>query len=392
MLARAHRRLARRPHVPRLAREVADQVHGRRLSAPRAMRAARRGAARPRARGLRRCPPPPSAPPTTSASTRRSQDGPRLRRRARPPRPVSGEQMIARRATWPSARRRRPRHAPAELRARDVPEERVDEAVAELEPIGFPLDLNPRPRRARSPAPASRTATSRSRRRRRGSDALIQALEARFGDADRGPAAAPRRLPARLRAALGRRPRLPGHDRPRRGRRSAARPTTSSCAAGSAPAPRSARPLFRRVPTEELDDAVDGLVGGWLDARATDESFRAFCDRIDRRRARGPRARAALEDRPRGATRMREREEAGSVSVRAHRRAGGRRARRSSSRARSREALLEWALERFSPRIAHLDRVPDRRRRAHRHGLRDRPERAGLLGRHRPPAGRRRSS
>src|SRR6202008_3239651 len=26
-----------------------------------------------------------------------------------------------------------------------------------------------------------------------------------------------------------------------------------------------ARPVFRRVPTEELEQAVDGLIGGWLD-------------------------------------------------------------------------------------------------------------------------------
>src|SRR5207244_11238501 len=40
-----------------------------------------------------------------------------------------------------------------------------------------------------------------------------------------------------------------------------------------------ARPVFRRVPTEELDAAVEGLVAGWLAARSPDESFRAFCDR-----------------------------------------------------------------------------------------------------------------
>ncbi len=40
-----------------------------------------------------------------------------------------------------------------------------------------------------------------------------------------------------------------------------------------------ARPVFRRVPTEELDAAVAGLVGGWLEARRPDESFRSFCDR-----------------------------------------------------------------------------------------------------------------
>jgi sulfite reductase beta subunit-like hemoprotein len=41
-----------------------------------------------------------------------------------------------------------------------------------------------------------------------------------------------------------------------------------------------ARPVFRRVPTEELDVAVDRLVAGWLAARRPDEDFRAFCDRM----------------------------------------------------------------------------------------------------------------
>jgi ferredoxin-nitrite reductase len=41
-----------------------------------------------------------------------------------------------------------------------------------------------------------------------------------------------------------------------------------------------ARPVFRRVPTEELDAAVEGLVGGWLRERVSDEGFRAFCDRL----------------------------------------------------------------------------------------------------------------
>jgi sulfite reductase beta subunit-like hemoprotein len=40
-----------------------------------------------------------------------------------------------------------------------------------------------------------------------------------------------------------------------------------------------ARPVFRRVPTEELDDAVVGLVGGWVGARQDGETFRSFCDR-----------------------------------------------------------------------------------------------------------------
>jgi ferredoxin-nitrite reductase len=40
-----------------------------------------------------------------------------------------------------------------------------------------------------------------------------------------------------------------------------------------------ARPVFKRVPTEELDGVVVGLVGGWVDARGDGETFRSFCDR-----------------------------------------------------------------------------------------------------------------
>jgi ferredoxin-nitrite reductase len=40
-----------------------------------------------------------------------------------------------------------------------------------------------------------------------------------------------------------------------------------------------ARAVFRRVPTEELDDVVVGLVRGWVAGRRADETFRAYCDR-----------------------------------------------------------------------------------------------------------------
>src|SRR5918996_2338485 len=41
-----------------------------------------------------------------------------------------------------------------------------------------------------------------------------------------------------------------------------------------------ARPVFRRVPAEELALAVEGLVGGWLESRRPGEAFRAFTDRL----------------------------------------------------------------------------------------------------------------
>ena len=41
-----------------------------------------------------------------------------------------------------------------------------------------------------------------------------------------------------------------------------------------------ARPLFRRIPSEELDRAVEGLVGGWVEGREPAESFAAFATRL----------------------------------------------------------------------------------------------------------------
>jgi ferredoxin-nitrite reductase len=46
------------------------------------------------------------------------------------------------------------------------------------------------------------------------------------------------------------------------------------------PAAQIATPLFRRVPSERLDGAVEGLVRGWLDGRADGESFAAFQRRL----------------------------------------------------------------------------------------------------------------
>jgi ferredoxin-nitrite reductase len=40
------------------------------------------------------------------------------------------------------------------------------------------------------------------------------------------------------------------------------------------------RPLFRRVPTEELDAAVEGLVRGWIEGRREGESFAAYSTRL----------------------------------------------------------------------------------------------------------------
>jgi len=39
------------------------------------------------------------------------------------------------------------------------------------------------------------------------------------------------------------------------------------------------RPVFRRVPTEELDETVELLIAAWLEGREHRESFRSYCDR-----------------------------------------------------------------------------------------------------------------
>jgi ferredoxin-nitrite reductase len=48
---------------------------------------------------------------------------------------------------------------------------------------------------------------------------------------------------------------------------------------GLGPEPAIGRSLFRRVPTDELDSAVEGLIAGWLERRADGESFSAFTRR-----------------------------------------------------------------------------------------------------------------
>jgi ferredoxin-nitrite reductase len=49
---------------------------------------------------------------------------------------------------------------------------------------------------------------------------------------------------------------------------------------GLAPEPAIGRPLFRRVASEKLEGAVEGLVRGWLDGRGDGESFTEFQRRL----------------------------------------------------------------------------------------------------------------
>ncbi len=160
----------------------------------------------------------------------------------------------------------------------NVPEERLDEIVDGLAAIGFPLDVNPV--RGRSIActgePHCNFSVTETKSRL---GRLIETLEARFGD----------RI-AELRLNLDGCPHACAQhwvgDLGFQG-------TTARDAAGArkqaydvfvrgglGPDAAIGRSLFRRVPTEALDDAVIGLVGGWLEQREPGERFTSFTRRM----------------------------------------------------------------------------------------------------------------
>ncbi len=158
-----------------------------------------------------------------------------------------------------------------------VPNESIDDAVAELERIGFPLDLNPV--RGNSIActgePHCNFSVAETKTRL---DRLIDHLEERFGTEI-----------AELRLHLDGCPHscaqhwvgdLGFQGTTSRDEGGVRRQAYDIFVRGSlGPAPAIGRPLFRRVPTGELDAAVEGLVAGWLEQRGPDEGFVAFTRR-----------------------------------------------------------------------------------------------------------------
>jgi len=158
-----------------------------------------------------------------------------------------------------------------------VPTAAVPEAVAELERIGFPLDVNPV--RGNSIACTGEphcnfsVAETKTRLGR-----LIDRLDERFGTQI-----------AELRLHLDGCPHacaqhwvgdIGFQGTTARDEGGARRQAYDIFVRGSlGPAPEIGRPLFRRVPTDELDTAVEGLIQGWLDKRVPGESFVSFARR-----------------------------------------------------------------------------------------------------------------
>jgi ferredoxin-nitrite reductase len=158
-----------------------------------------------------------------------------------------------------------------------VPDERVDEVVGRLGEIGFPLDVNSV--RASSIActgePHCNFSVTETKPRL---DSLVQHLETRFGDDIAGLKlhldGCPHACAQHWVGDLG----FQGTTvRDEQGKRRQAYDVFLR--GGLGPQAAIARPVFRRVPTEELDETVTQLVSGWLSARTDGESFRAFCDR-----------------------------------------------------------------------------------------------------------------
>jgi ferredoxin-nitrite reductase len=158
-----------------------------------------------------------------------------------------------------------------------VPEVALAETLAALAAIGFPVDAGPLQADAIACTgePHCNFAVTETKGRM---DGLLNLLEGRFGDEAAG-----------LRLHLDGCPHACAHHwvgdlgfqgttvRDEAGERHQA---YDVFVRGSLDRPAAiGRPLFRRVPTAELDDAVVGLVEGWIAGRGAGESFRSFCDR-----------------------------------------------------------------------------------------------------------------
>ena len=160
----------------------------------------------------------------------------------------------------------------------NVPAGRVDEVVAAVGEIGFPLDVNPL--RANAVGCTGEPFCNFSVTETKGRlGRLVEHLEGRFGTAI-----------ADLRLHLDGCPHACGQHwvgdlgfqgttaRDDGGKRRQAYDIIVRGALG--PDAAIGTPLFRRVPTEHLDGAVEGLVRGWLDARGDGERFPAFAARL----------------------------------------------------------------------------------------------------------------
>ncbi len=159
-----------------------------------------------------------------------------------------------------------------------VPTAEVDNAVAELARIGFPLDLNPV--RGNSIActgePHCNFSVTETKTRL---GRLIDFLDERFGndiaDLRLHLDGCPHACAQHWVGDIGFQGTTSRDDEGKR------RQAYDIFVRGSlGPEPQIGRALFRRVPTAEIDAAVEGLIQGWLDQRVASESFVSFARRM----------------------------------------------------------------------------------------------------------------
>ena len=159
-----------------------------------------------------------------------------------------------------------------------IPTESVDNAVAELAEIGFSLDINPV--RGNSIActgePHCNFSVSETKTRL---DRLIDRLDERFGndiaDLRLHLDGCPHACAQHWVGDIGFQGTTSRDDEGKR------RQAYDIFLRGSlGPDPEIGRALFRRVPTEEIDAAAEGLIQGWLDNRVASESFVTFARRM----------------------------------------------------------------------------------------------------------------
>lgn len=158
-----------------------------------------------------------------------------------------------------------------------IPSDRVDEALAALAEIGFSLEVNPVRGNAIACTgePHCNFSVAETKTRL---GALVERMEQRFGEQI-----------AELRLHLDGCPHACAQHwvgdigfqgttaRDEGGKRRQA--YDIFLRGGLGPDAQIGRSLFRRVPTDELDTAVEGLIAGWIDGRADGESFSAFTRR-----------------------------------------------------------------------------------------------------------------
>ena len=159
-----------------------------------------------------------------------------------------------------------------------IPQEHVEVSVATLAELGFPLDVNPI--RGSSIActgePHCNFSVTETKTRL---GSLIEGLETKFGDGVAGLRlhldGCPHACAQHWVGDLGFQGTTVRDDE---GKRRQA--YDIFLRGGLGPDAAIARPVFRRVPSEELDEAVGGLVAGWIAQRKADEQFAAFTHRL----------------------------------------------------------------------------------------------------------------